>query len=164
MAAPIYMWIKDEAGSPIEGSVLIRDDREGSIEVYALEHEIENPIDEHTGNLNGVRRHKAMNITKRIDKSSSELFRSVTDGRTLSEVILNFYEINDEGREVNYYTIQLDNVKICKFETLVPNVKMSESDRLPHLEKFALRYEKMTVTYTEGNRTASDSWKERKVA
>jgi type VI secretion system secreted protein Hcp len=156
------MWIENESGSPIEGSVQISDDREGSIEVYALEHGIENPTDEHTGSLNGVRRHKAVNITKMIDMSSPELFRSVTSGRTLKKVMLRFYNTNDEGKEQEYYRVEYENVKLCNFETCVPNVKFADSDRLPHLEKISMRYEKITVTFAEGNRTASDSWKERK--
>lgn len=161
MAAPVYMWIEDEQGNPIEGSVAITDERENSIEVIAMDHQIENQTDEHTGALNGVRRHKAVNLTKMVDKSSPELFRSATNGRTLKKVMLRFYNTNEEGIEQEYYRVEYENVKMASFKTVVPNVKLADADRVSHLEELALRYEKITVTIAEGNLTASDSWKER---
>lgn len=37
MAIPVYLWLKDDGGADIKGSVDVQD-REGSIEVVAQEH------------------------------------------------------------------------------------------------------------------------------
>ncbi|HDS5322611.1 TPA: hypothetical protein QHY99_001049 [Klebsiella aerogenes] len=37
MAIPVYLWLKDDGGADIKGSVDVKD-REGSIEVVAQEH------------------------------------------------------------------------------------------------------------------------------
>lgn len=59
MAIPAYMWIKDDQGSEIEGSVSIAD-REGSIEVLHFDHELRIPTDGDTGSLTGTRKHEPL--------------------------------------------------------------------------------------------------------
>jgi len=48
MAIPAYMWLKDDGGSIIRGSVDVQD-REGSIEVTAFSHNLSLPTDAMTG-------------------------------------------------------------------------------------------------------------------
>ena len=50
MAIPVYLWLKDDGGADIKGSVDVKD-REGSIEVVAQEHNLYIPTDNNTGNL-----------------------------------------------------------------------------------------------------------------
>ena len=44
MAIPVYLWLKDDGGADIKGSVDVQD-REGSIEVVAQEHNLYIPTD-----------------------------------------------------------------------------------------------------------------------
>ncbi|MFI4956484.1 MAG: type VI secretion system tube protein TssD [Gammaproteobacteria bacterium] len=161
MPTPIYMWIKDESGAQLQGSVVMTDDRRGSIEVLEMNHLIEIPTDKHSGLLTGMRRHDAVLLKKAVDKSSVDLFQAVTTGRNLKEVVLRFYEINREGIEQEYYRITYEDVKITSFNTVLPNVKEAASERLPHIEEIALRYKRMTVNFVNGNLTHSDAWEER---
>ena len=39
MAIPVYLWLKDDGGNPVKGSVDVQH-REGSIEITALAHGI----------------------------------------------------------------------------------------------------------------------------
>ncbi|MCW3186086.1 type VI secretion system effector Hcp, partial [Escherichia coli] len=48
MAIPVYLWLKDDGGADIKGSVDVQD-REGSIEVVAQEHCLYIPTDNNTG-------------------------------------------------------------------------------------------------------------------
>lgn len=162
MASPLYMWIENEQGNPVEGSVVNGDERQGSIEVLSLSHSVEIPTDVHSGSLNGMRRHNAVKFTKAIDKSSTELFQAVTTGKTLKKVLVRFYKIDPEGQEAEYYRIEYEDAKITNYETELRNVKDPNSDRVPHLENIEMRYKKMIVTFAEGNLTHSDSWEERK--
>ncbi len=161
MATPIYMWIKDESGAQIQGSVRMTDDRMGSIEVIELNHVIAIPTDKHSGALTGMRRHDALCLKKAVDRSSVDLFQAVTTGRNLKEVVLRFYEINREGIEQEYYCIVYEDVKVTSFKTVLPNVKDPMSDRFPHLEEVEFRYKRMTVNFTNGNLTHTDAWEER---
>lgn len=161
MASPIYMWIENETGKAVKGGVTMTDEREGSIEVIALDHKVEIPTDKHSGALNGMRRHNALNFTKAIDSSSPELFQAVTTGKTLNNVMLRFYNINNDGVEQEYYRVEYEGVKVTSQELVLKDIKDEGSDQVTHLEKISMRYKKMTVTYAEGNLTHSDSWEER---
>ncbi|HGX3500530.1 TPA: Hcp family type VI secretion system effector [Klebsiella pneumoniae] len=69
MAIPVYLWLKDDGGADIKGSVDVQD-REGSIEVVAQEHNLYIPTDNNTGKLTGTRIHTPFLFTKEIDSSS----------------------------------------------------------------------------------------------
>ena len=56
MAIPVYLWLKDDGGADIKGSVDVQD-REGSIEVVAQKHNLYIPTDNNTGKLTGTRIH-----------------------------------------------------------------------------------------------------------
>ena len=47
MAIPAYLWLKDDGGADIKGSVDVQK-REGSIEMVALEHSLYIPTDNNT--------------------------------------------------------------------------------------------------------------------
>lgn len=48
MAIPVYLWLKDDAGNLVKGSVDVRG-REGAIEIVELMHAVELPTDSVTG-------------------------------------------------------------------------------------------------------------------
>lgn len=64
MAIPAYVWIKDDGGTPIKGSVTVQG-REGSVEVLAFGHGVTIPTDANTGKLTGTRIHKPFSLTKK---------------------------------------------------------------------------------------------------
>jgi len=113
MAIPVYLWLKDDGGSEIKGSVNVKD-REGSIEVVAQDHDLYIPTDNNTGKLTGTRIHTAFVFTKEIDSSTPYLYKAVTTGQTLKEAEFKWYKINDAGQEVEYFNTKLENVKVVK--------------------------------------------------
>jgi type VI secretion system secreted protein Hcp len=72
MAIPVYLWLKDDGGNPVRGSVDIRQ-REGSIEITALAHSVSLPTDDLTGKITATRRHAPFILTKTLDSSSPYL-------------------------------------------------------------------------------------------
>ena len=94
MAIPVYLWLKDDGGADIKGSVDVQD-REGSIEVVAQEHNLYIPTDNNTGKLTGTRIHTPFLFTKEIDSSSPYLYKAVTTGQTLKSAEFKWYKIND---------------------------------------------------------------------
>ena len=53
MAIPVYLWLTDDAGNQVKGSVDVQD-REGSIEIVELMHNVELSTDLLTGKINYV--------------------------------------------------------------------------------------------------------------
>ncbi len=122
MAIPAYLWLKDDGGADIKGSVDVQG-REGSIEVVALDHDVYIPTDNNTGKLTGTRTHKPFTFTKEIDASSPYLYKAVTTGQTLKTAEFKFYRINDAGQEVEYFNTTLDNVKLVRVAPLMHDIK-----------------------------------------
>ncbi len=85
MAIPVYLWLKDDGGADIKGSVDVQD-REGSIEVVAQEHNLYIPTDNNTGKLTGTRIHTPFLFTKEIDSSSPYLYKAVTTAPSSSGI------------------------------------------------------------------------------
>lgn len=61
MAIPAYMFLKDDGGADIKGSVDVKG-REGSIEIHTFGHSLHIPADDRTGKLTGTRVHGVMMI------------------------------------------------------------------------------------------------------
>ncbi|EHN8850360.1 TPA: type VI secretion system tube protein Hcp [Enterobacter hormaechei] len=54
MAIPAYLWLKDDGGHPIKGSVDVQN-REGSIEILSFSHGLLVPTDNNTGKITWCR-------------------------------------------------------------------------------------------------------------
>lgn len=141
MAIPVYLWLKDDGGADIKGSVDVQD-REGSIEVVAQEHNLYIPTDNNTGKLTGTRIHTPFLFTKEIDSSSPYLYKAVTTGQTLKSAEFKWYKINDAGQEVEYFNTKLENVKVVKVNPEMYDIKDPSKEKHNHLERIELRYEK----------------------
>ncbi|WP_288442393.1 Hcp family type VI secretion system effector [uncultured Pseudomonas sp.] len=160
MAIPIYLWLKDDGGADIKGSVNVQD-REGSIEVVAQDHKLYIPTDNNTGKLTGTRIHTPFIFTKELDASSTYIYKAVATGQTLKEAEFKWYKINDAGQEVEYFNLTLENVKVVTVELKMHDVKDPAKEKHNHLELVELRYERITWAYKDGNIIHSDSWNER---
>lgn len=82
MAIPVYLWLKDDGGADIKGSVDVKN-HEGSIEVNGFTHNLRLPTDAFTGKVTGTRQHAPLVFQKEIDSSSPYLMKAVATGQTL---------------------------------------------------------------------------------
>ena len=158
MAVPAYLWLKDDGGADIKGSVDVQH-REGSIEILSFIHSLSIPTDDYSGKLTGTRVHSAMDIEKEFDSSSPYLYKAVASGQTLKSAEIKWYRINYAGQEEEYFNMLLENVKIVSVSPVMHNIKTNEKTN--HMEVVTLRYERITWKYCDGNIQYSDSWKER---
>ncbi|MEJ8867041.1 Hcp family type VI secretion system effector [Pseudomonas jessenii] len=163
MAIPVYLWLKDDGGADLKGSVTVQG-REGSIEVVAQDHSVYIPTDNNTGKLTGLRVHTPFLFTKEIDASSSYLYKAVATGQTLSSAEFKWYRIDEAGQEVEYFSTKLESVRVVKVAPKMHDVKDPGREKHNHLEQVELRYEKITWTYKDGNLSHSDSWNDRQSA
>lgn len=160
MAIPVYLWLYDDAGNLIKGSVDVSG-REHSIETVALRHMIELPTDNNTGKITGTRVHEPISFDKEIDSSSTYLYKALTTGKNLKLAEFKYYRINNSGQEEHYFSIILEKVKVESITSLMYDIKDNYGENKNHLECVDLGYEKITWNYTDGNIIHSDSWKER---
>ncbi len=159
MAIPAYMWLKDDQGNDVNGSVTVAE-REGSIEILHFDHELRIPTDNDTGELTGTRKHEPFVITKAVDAATPYLYKACSNGQTLKQLELKWYRIDDTGTEREYFRHTLEDVKITSITPTMHNVKDLDKERYPHLETVCMRYKRITWTYLDGNIEFSDSWTE----
>ncbi|HDU5182392.1 TPA: type VI secretion system tube protein Hcp [Klebsiella pneumoniae subsp. pneumoniae] len=160
MAIPVYLFLTDDGGNVIKGSVDVRD-REGSIEVLGLHHMVSIPTDSASGKLTETRQHMAYMIEKEVDSSSSYLYKALTTGQTLKSAKLKFYRINYAGQEDEYFNVLLENVRVVNVMPVVLDIKDASKEKFNHMEVVEFRYEKITWHYLDGNIMHSDSWASR---
>jgi type VI secretion system secreted protein Hcp len=154
------MWIKDDGGADIKGSVTVSG-REGSVEVVAFDHAVKIPTDANTGKLTGTRVHEPIVFTKETDASTPYLYKAVSSGQTLKAVEIRWYKIDDAGKEKEYFNTKLENVKVVGVTPKMHDIKSPAFEKHNHLESIELRYEKITWSYKDGNIIHADSWNER---
>ncbi|WP_412062097.1 type VI secretion system tube protein TssD [Rubrivirga sp. IMCC45206] len=154
MPTPIYMSINDNG---VAGSVEIAG-REETIEIIEVEHDVHIPTDIHSGRSSGVRQHGRFTVRAAIDKATPYLYKAVTEGETYDTVKFSFFQIDDTGTEVEYYTILLERVKVAAVKLDVPNVKNVEKEHYPHMVEYGFVYGKITWTWTDGTLEHTDDW------
>ncbi|MEN4931182.1 type VI secretion system tube protein TssD [Erwinia billingiae] len=160
MAIPAYLFITDDGGALIKGSVDIKG-REYSIEVNGFSHNLSLPTDMMTGKITGTRKHASILIQKDFDTSSPYLYKAVATGQTLKSAEIKWYNINDAGQEVEYFNMLMEGVKIVGVSPLMHDTKDPVHEKHNHLECVEMRYDKITWKHCDGNLMFSDSWNER---
>ena len=157
MPMPIHMTLKGQTSGEIKGSCTQKG-REGSILIFAFDHDILSPRDIASGLPTGKRQHKPVLVTKEVDKSSPLLYTVLCNNETLTEVVFKFWKPSPSGKEVQYYTIKLTNANIAARKTYFPNMLIAENTKLPHLEEVAFTYQKIEWTWEDGGITSEDDW------
>jgi type VI secretion system secreted protein Hcp len=157
MPMPIHMTLKGQTSGEIKGSCTQKG-REGSILLFAFDHDILSPRDIASGLPTGKRQHKPVLVTKEIDKSSPLLYTVLCNNENLTEVVFKFWKPSASGKEVQYYTIKLTNANIAARKTYFPNMLIAENTKLPHLEEVAFTYQKIEWTWEDGGITSEDDW------
>ncbi|MGF6595981.1 type VI secretion system secreted protein Hcp [Paraburkholderia sp. GAS448] len=160
MPIPAYMWLKDDGGADIKGSVTVQG-REGSIEVIGFGHGVNLPVDNKSGEITGSRTHSPMYLEKEFDASSPYLYKAVSRGQSLQSAELKWYRINDAGQEELYFVMLMESVKVVGVNPGMANTKLAGMSQLNHTESVSLMYERITWHYTDGNIKFTDSWSER---
>ncbi len=155
MAIPAYMKIDG-----IPGSVSVAG-REGDIEVLEFNHRVYLPTDRDDGSVTGTRKHDAVILHKAFDKSSALLFQRVCTGTTIPKIVINWYEITDQGEEKPYFQHELVNCKIASVRSYMLNVKDRTKELFVHQEEVTIRYQKISWTFLNGNLKHTDEWNSR---
>jgi type VI secretion system secreted protein Hcp len=153
MGEPAYIYFEG-----IEGSCT-QEGREGSCEVLAVDHQVNIPSDEKDATATGTRVYQPLVITKEIDKASVLLLECVARSKSIPRVRLEFWRTDETGTQMNYYNIQLEGVRITGVKTELLNVQYPENGPIKAREKVAIRYDKITWVWTDGNLAFTDEWR-----
>lgn len=141
MAIPVYMFMYDDGGNIIKGSVDVSG-REHSVEVLGLHHSVSMPTDNFSGKITGNRNHLPFLIEKELDFSSAYLYKALTTGETLKSIELKYYRINDAGYEEEYFNTLLENARVVNVMPVMFDVKDIAKEEFNHMEVVEFRYEK----------------------
>ena len=160
MAIPAHLWLKDDGGADIKGSVNVMG-REGSIEVLGFGHGLFLPVDSASGKITGTRQHAPLVFEKEFDYSSPYLYKAVAKGQTLKSAEFKWYKINDAGQEEEYFNMLLEDVKVVSICPVMHDCKNPAMEKHNHLESVSLRYAKITWKHCDGNIIFADAWNER---
>lgn len=160
MASPAYVWIVDDQGNEVKGDCKVQG-REGSIEIFQFSYGVSMPVDKFNGSTNGTRQHDTVNMTKPYDPTSPILFKAACDGKTLKQVIVKWYRINENGKEEEYFTHSLEDVKVVSYQQQLLHTKDEMNNDHVHEDVIQLRFAKITIKHHDGNIEHSDTWLKR---
>lgn len=162
MALNAYLKMKGQKSGAVKGSCTQKG-REDKIMVYAYSHEIVTPRDAASGLPTGKRMHKALTITKEIDKASPVLYQIMVNNENIPEFELQFWQPQLKaamggGAEVQHFTIKLTNANIAQMHEYLLNNKIPANMPIPPMEEVSFTYQKIEWTWVDGGITANDDW------
>jgi type VI secretion system secreted protein Hcp len=150
----IHMTVTGEIQGEMRGSVTAAG-KEDSILLTRFVHEIFQPRDAATGLPTGRRQHKAITITKEIDKSSPLLYQAFVRNENLTTVMFKFYRIGPHDVEQLYFTIELLNASFADVVWDRGPEQMQHKER----EHISFCYQKIIWTWVlDGGITVEDDW------
>jgi type VI secretion system secreted protein Hcp len=155
--ANAYLKIRGQKSGDVKGGVTLRG-REGSIMVNAVSHSIVAPRDAASGLPTGKLQHKPLVITKEVDASSPVLHKIMATNEKITSFKLQFWRLGANGKEEQYFTIELVNASIASIDARMYDNKNPELASYAFREELAFTYEKITWTWIDGGIKYEDSW------
>lgn len=159
-ASNAYMVATGETQGIIEGSVDLAG-REGQIEIVEYGHSIGLAIDNATGLPAGNQQHRAIRVTKEIDKSTPILMEVLNTKEKLTGVIIRFYRPRTPGFEDDFFTVELNDayiVNIFQSSRTHTDEDWNQVLNVPINETLTITYNKIIWTWKAGSITSEAYW------
>ena len=139
-----YLTLTGEVQGAIRGSVTIAS-RLDTIEIIEVHHLIHRPV---IGGIVGAQTHEPFIFTKRIDRSTVNLYRALNTGERLT-AIFRYYEPDPSGTgaEIQHYTIELRGALIVAIEPIKADNLDAQNLARPDTERVRMVYQEITVRY-----------------
>jgi type VI secretion system secreted protein Hcp len=164
MALAFYVTIKAQKQGQIKGDVTQKG-REGTLLGLSLNHEVFSPRDAASGLPTGKRMHKPLTFVTPWGAATPKLFTAMFNNETLPTVELKFWRPSllpgagtPAGSEIQFLTITLTNASLADIQSTVPDVTDTSTAKQQEYHTLSFTYQKIQITYTEGNVTAMDDW------
>ena len=137
-----------------------KEGRDGTCDVFEIEHHVHAPIDITTGQPAGVRVHSPLKIAKLIDKASPGFLKALCTAQNLKEVTLDFYRIDPETREeAKYYTITMKKARIVDIRPFMPMSFVPANESFRHMEEVSFVYEEIEWKWIPDSVVENDQWR-----
>lgn len=137
-----------------------KEGREGTIDVFAVDHELLMPYDPATGRSAGTPQHRPLTVLKRIDKATPGIHAALSKGLTFKSAALDFYRIDPATRqEAKYYTVTLANIRIVGVKTMMPTTLLPENEGYGHMEEVRLLYESIEWNWVPDGIIERSEWR-----
>ncbi len=148
---PLNIWIVGEIQGAIAGSSE-KQGREGSSDVFEVDHKIVSPVSPSTGLPSGMPAHTPFRIVKTIDEATPKLYQALATGERLRQVDIKWYRIDPLTRgEVLYFTTRLIDAYIVEIREYMPMSFVPENESYRHMEEVLFSYGKIRWTFdTQG--------------
>lgn len=154
MPTPCNLFVTDIPGSSE------KEGRDGSSDIFEVEHEISQPVDIRTGHPTGVRIHNPLRVLKTIDKATPGFFKALCQGTNLAEVRLEYFRIDPASRaETKYYVVKLTNARIVNIKPYMPVSFQPANEYYRHMEQVSFSYEMIEWSWLPDNMVESDEWR-----
>ena len=166
MAMQAYVDFVGQKSGHLDGSITQKG-REKKCGVIAVSHSIICPRDPQSGLPTGQRMHKPVVITKELDMATPLLYNCLCTNENLSKVTIYFWSpqkssaAGGTGAEFQHFTIELVNANIASMDFRMANIRNPDLVKFSEYEEIALTYQKITWTWNDGGKTASDDWEVR---
>jgi type VI secretion system secreted protein Hcp len=154
VASTVYMWVDGEIQGPIDGSVT-DPGLEGSTRIFAVDHSVIVPYDPDTGLPTGAAQHAPFIVVKETDRATVPLIQARATGERL-EVTVRFYEVDQTGQRVNYYTVLLHLATVVDHGLIWDSETGTQSPL--SADRFALVYRNVTWRWEDGGFEVTDDW------
>ena len=137
-----------------------KEGRQGTSDVYGVDHELYQPFDEDTGMPSGIRKHGALTVLKTIDKATPGLNKALATGQNLRAVVLDWYRIDPASRqEMKYYTITLRQARVVGAKVIMPTSFDPAYESYQHMEEIRFVYEQIEWHWLPDDIIESDNWR-----
>jgi type VI secretion system secreted protein Hcp len=137
-----YLTLTGEVQGAIRGSVTLAG-RLDTIEISEVHHLIHRPV---SGGIVGAQTHEPFIFTKRIDRSTVNLYRALNTGERLT-AIFRYYAVDSVGAEIQHYTIELRGALIVAIEPIKADNLDAQTSARPDTERVRMVYQEITVRY-----------------
>jgi type VI secretion system secreted protein Hcp len=137
-----------------------KEGRDGTSDVFEIEHHIHQPIDPTTGQATGVRVHSPFRVVKVLDKASPGLHKALCTGQNLPEARIDFYRIDPVSRaEVKYYTITMKQARVVDASPYMPMSFVPANESYRHMEQISFVYEEIEWNWMPDSKIEQDKWR-----
>lgn len=154
----IYLKLEIE-GTRIEGESSVRlQGREDTIECSSFVWGGQAPFDPATGERSGKTEHTAVEIEKRIDKSTPLLIKALCNNEPVDLAEFMFFRTEKDGTEEKFYAVRLTGGHISSVTQIGQQRIVAGDTSPPMTEKVAFVFKEIEWKYEIDGGTYADSW------
>jgi len=130
----------------------------------SFQYEVIAPHDSATGQHSGKRQHKPVTFVKEWGASTPQFFQALVNNEVLKTVKFEFMQINTNGEEFVFFTINLTNASVAGIRQYtetpegVPSSKHASTAGNRELEAISFTFQKIELENKTAKTMAVDDW------